>query len=239
MRFILMHRTAPPWEAGVPPGPELIARVGALMGELIKAGVFVGAEGLRASSHGVRLTFTGGKRRITPGPFTAAEVPASSFLILRVASLDEAIDWSTRVGQVIGDVRIELRPVTEPWDIGMAPRPLELTTQRVMALLHDPAAETGNALSPEREELRARVVDQMTKAGVLIATVAMQPTAKGARLRRDGQRLAVIDGPFVESKELIAGYAIVDAPSKPHALEWAHRYATAVDADEVDLRALG
>ncbi len=239
MRFILMHRTTPQWEAGVPPGPELIARVGALMGELGRAGVLVGAEGLRASSHGVRLTFTQGKRRITPGPFKAAEVPASGFLILRVASLDEAIDWSTRLGQVLGDVRIELRPVTEPWDIGLAPRPPELTTQRFMALLHAPAAESGQALSLEREELRARLMEQMTKAGVLLATVAMRPTANGARLGRDGQRFTVIDGPFSESKELIAGYVLLEAPSKPQALEWAHRYATAVETDEVELRALG
>ena len=64
MRFIIMHRTNADWESGAIPGPAMMARVGTLMGELAKAGVLLAAEGLRASSEGVRLRFTAGTRTV-------------------------------------------------------------------------------------------------------------------------------------------------------------------------------
>ena len=69
MRFIIMHKTNAHWESGAIPSPELIARVGTLLGELAKAGVLLGAEGLRASSEGVRLRFAAGTRTVINGPF--------------------------------------------------------------------------------------------------------------------------------------------------------------------------
>jgi len=65
MRFIIMHKTNAHWESGAIPSPELIARVGTLLGELAKAGVLLGAEGLRATSEGVRLRW--------PSPVDARE----------------------------------------------------------------------------------------------------------------------------------------------------------------------
>src|SRR6185503_15703750 len=96
MRFIIMHKTSPHWEAGAIPSPELIARVGALLGDLAVAGALVGGEGLRASSEGVRLTFSGGTHTIVKGPFQGANELPAGFSILRARSLDEAIDWATR-----------------------------------------------------------------------------------------------------------------------------------------------
>ena len=69
MRFIIMHKTSAQWESGAIPGPELIARVGTLLGEMAKAGVLLGAEWLRASAHGVRLRFAAGTRTVINGPF--------------------------------------------------------------------------------------------------------------------------------------------------------------------------
>jgi hypothetical protein len=94
MRFVIMHKTNPDWEAGAIPSPELISRVGALVGELAQSNVLLGAEGLRASSHGVRLKFSGGTRTITPGPFEGGNELPAGFSILRVRSLDEAIEWA-------------------------------------------------------------------------------------------------------------------------------------------------
>ena len=67
MRFIIMHKTSAQWESGAIPGPELIARVGTLLGEMAQAGVLLGAEGLRASAHGVRLKFAAGTRTVING----------------------------------------------------------------------------------------------------------------------------------------------------------------------------
>ena len=69
MRFIIMHKTGAHWESGAIPGPELIARVGRLLGELAKAHVLLAGEGLRPSSEGVRLRFAAGARTVIHGPF--------------------------------------------------------------------------------------------------------------------------------------------------------------------------
>ena len=85
MRFIIMHRTNAHWESGAVPGPELIARVGTLLGELAKTDALLGAEGLRASSQGVRLKFVGGSRTVINGPFEGDNELATGFSILRYA----------------------------------------------------------------------------------------------------------------------------------------------------------
>lgn len=239
MQIIMMHRTEPRWEAGLPPEPELIAKVGGLMGEMGRVGILRGGEGLRSSAFGVRLSFADGKRRITRGPFKPAEGAGieSGFLILRVRSLEEAIEWSTRLGFILGDTSIELRPVTEPWDIGMAPPPEQEPTQRFMALLKARESDAPK-LSAEREELRARLLEEMTRSGVMLANLALRPAARGSRLQRTGDRISVIDGPFAESKELIAGYVLVDVPTHEEARSWARRYIETVGAEQVDVREL-
>ena len=64
-------------------------------------------------------------------------------------------------------------------------------------------------------------IDEMAKSGVLLATDGLQPSSKGARVRLSGGKLTVTDGPFTETKELIAGFAIVQVKSKREAIELA------------------
>src|SRR5512147_1242001 len=105
---MIMHKTNAHWEAGATPTPELVARVGALIGQLIQARIFGGAEGLRASSQGVRLTFTNGAPTIRKGPFTGERELPAGFSLLRVASLEEAIAWATRQARALGDMEIDI-----------------------------------------------------------------------------------------------------------------------------------
>src|SRR4029450_6490 len=99
-----MHKTNTHWEEGAPPSSELIARVGTLLGDLAKAGVLFGAEGLRASSEGVRLRFSGGTRTVINGPFHGGNELSAGFSIVRVRSLEEAIEWASRQAKVLGDI---------------------------------------------------------------------------------------------------------------------------------------
>ena len=66
--------------------------------------------------------------------------------------------------------------------------------------------------------------EQLVKAGVLLDANGLQPSAKGWRVRYDGDKRTVIDGPFTETKELIAGYTIIEARSRDEALEWTRRF---------------
>jgi hypothetical protein len=239
MRFMIMHKTNPHWESGAVPSPRLVARVGALLGELAMKSVLLGAEGLRASSQGVRLRFSGGVRTVTPGPFEGENELPAGFSILRVRSLDEAVEWASRQAAVLGDVEIDIRPVTEAWDIGMAPRPDGVTTTRYMALRKaTPSTEAGVALSPRQRAEMERLLDETRRAGMHLATETLRPSARGRRYKNTREGVRVIDGPFTESKELIAGYVIVKAESLEGAAPWAVRYVDTVEADEVDLREL-
>ncbi len=80
------------------------------------------------------------------------------------------------------------------------------------------------------------LIDEMTKAGVLRATGGLASTKKGTRIRYEDDKRTVIDGPFPESKELVAGYAIMDLPSKAAAIERAMRFADVVKVNEVEIR---
>jgi hypothetical protein len=236
MQFILMHRTDAYWESGAVPDSALVARVGAMIGELVRAGAFVAGEGLGASSRGASLRGRGASRTRTPGPFHASEGVPAGFALLQVGSLDDAMAWAAKLGAIFDEGDIEVRPVNEPWDIGVAPKPEGLTSTRFMALFKDPAAERGEARSPAKAAALAGLFDEMRAAGVLVGDVALQPSARGARLRRAGTGYAVTDGPFAEAKELVGGYAIVKAASKAEAIDMALRYVEAVGPDELDVR---
>jgi hypothetical protein len=239
MRFIIMHKTDAHWESGATPSPELIARVGTLLGELAKAGVLLAAEGLRASSEGVRLRFAAGMRSVIKGPFeTGQELPAG-FSIVRTRSLDDAIEWATRQASILGDVEIDIRPVTEPWDIGMGRRPSDVTTRRYMILRKaTPATEADSVPSAGQRAELARLVDETTPGGVHLVTETMRPSRRGRRYKNSRDGVSVYDGPFIETKELIGGYVIVSAASLEDAGRWAMRYMDVVEATEVDLREL-
>ncbi len=247
MRFIIMHKTNAHWESGAIPGPELIARVGTLLGELGKAGVLLGAEGLRASSQGVRLRFSAGARTVVSGPFEGNNELAAGFSILRARSLEDAIEWATRQAHVLGpstplgagpaeDMEIDIRPVTEPWDVGMGEPPADVSTRRYMVLRKaTPSTEAGGTPSSSQRSELARLIDETTRSGVHLVTETMRPSRRGRRYKNSRDGAGVYDGPFIETKELIAGYIVVSAASLEDAGRWAVQFLNTVESDEVDL----
>jgi hypothetical protein len=84
---------------------------------------------------------------------------------------------------------------------------------------------TEDGVMPTEEELTAmgQYNEELVKAGVLLAGEGLHPTAKGARIKFTGGRPTVIDGPFAEAKELIAGFWLIDVKSKEEAIEWMKR----------------
>lgn len=66
--------------------------------------------------------------------------------------------------------------------------------------------------------------EELKKAGVLVDASGLQRSAKGWRIRYDGRKRSVIDGPFAETKELVAGYTVINVESRGEALEWTRRF---------------
>jgi hypothetical protein len=83
-----------------------------------------------------------------------------------------------------------------------------------------------------------QLISEMMAAGVLIATEGCQPTAKGARVRRTGGKYSVIDGPFAESKEVIAGFALLEAASLQEAVAFSQKFLDVAGDGECEIRLL-
>jgi hypothetical protein len=98
------------------------------------------------------------------------------------------------------------------------------------------AEETSTPPTAEHMAAMGRLIEEMTNAGVLLATEGCLPSAKGARVRRSGDKLIVTDGPFTESKELVAGFALIQAKSKEEAIEWTKRFLEVAGDGESEIR---
>ena len=108
---------------------------------------------------------------------------------------------------------------------------------RVLGLLKaDATSESGAPPSPELMEKMGKFMETITKAGVLVASEGLQPSAKGARVRVSDSKATVIDGPFTEAKELVASYAILEVASMAEAIEWTTRFLKVLGGGECELR---
>src|SRR5262252_11142361 len=85
--------------------------------------------------------------------------------------------------------------------------------------------DTEAGVMPEEKLIAAmgKYNEELAKAGVLIDGAGLQPSSKGARIKFSGGKPTVVDGPFAETKELIAGYWLIQVNSKEEAIEWAKR----------------
>ena len=104
------------------------------------------------------------------------------------------------------------------------------------------ATKDSEASRMPTEDLFAQMADYhelLSKAGVLVDASGLQASSKGWRIKYDGKKRTVIDGPFAETKELVAGYTIIDVDSRAEALEWTKRFPNpSIDggAAEIEVR---
>ncbi len=236
MRFMIMHKNDANTEAGLPPPMELVQKMGAFIGEYAQSGRFIAGAGLGGSKTRTRLIFRDGQCTTKRGPYQGEhELPAAT-LQLKVRTLDEAIGWAERYGKILGDGEIELGKVNEPWDIGLMPAPENPPLQFLLIEKADRVTEAG-ARSPQQKTALSRLKTEMTKAGVLVTSLRLQPSAKGKRLVFTKNDLKVIDGPFTESKELIGGFAVLELSGMEEAVTLCRGYAEILGGTlEIDVR---
>jgi len=98
-------------------------------------------------------------------------------------------------------------------------------------------SEAGKMPSEEMLSKMAKFNEEMVKAGIMLDAAGLQSSAKGARIRFTGDKRSVIDGPFAETKELIAGYWIIQVKNKAEAIEWMKRCPKPHEGDcEIEIR---
>ena len=119
MRFMMIVKGNKDSESGVMPTEEMLATMGKYNEELQRAGVLLDLSGLKPTSAGAKIRFSGGKRTVIDGPFAEAKEIVAGYWIIQVKSREEAIEWAKRVPFQEGEV--ELRAFHELEDFAPGP----------------------------------------------------------------------------------------------------------------------
>ena len=121
MRVMVIVKASKESEAGAMPSEQLLAEMGAFNEELVKAGIMLDGDGLKPSSAGARVRFSGSQRTVIDGPFPETKELIAGYWIWKVDSLAEAIGWVKRCPNPMnGESEIEIRPFAEADDFGEA-----------------------------------------------------------------------------------------------------------------------
>ncbi|WP_338764722.1 YciI family protein [Massilia sp. METH4] len=198
------------------------------------------ARWLHPSREAVRLHRSAGAWSIEPGPFPAGEL-AAGFAIIDAPSKEAAIEWARRwpSADAEGQALLEVRETgCSGGCAGIdSQSPPHLTPYAVL-IRSSPALE---AELPPPPEVIARMNERNAKdaqAGVLLAGDGLKGTAKGARVKFKGGRPTVVDGPFTEIKELIAGFWLIQARTVDEAIAWVKSYPFPWPDVTLELRAV-
>ncbi len=266
MRFMMLIKSDAMAESGAMPDVEILTAMGKYNEELINAGKMLAGEGLHPSSRGFRVTNAGGRITVTDGPFPEVKDLVAGFWMIRADSLQEAAGWATRVpfdkdgpsATSGGEGQIEVRRVFELEDFPVnenesgwreqeselrqesqekgAP-PLVPGAMRYMLIMKGNAEYEAGAMPDEKAMAdMGACIQEMADAGVFIAAEGLHPTSRGARVIFSNGKPVVTDGPFPETKELFAGYTIIQVNSKEEALEWARKQILANGDGQIEVR---
>ncbi|MCW2633115.1 MAG: hypothetical protein JWR88_2077 [Pseudonocardia sp.] len=96
-------------------------------------------------------------------------------------------------------------------------------------------SEAGEMPSEELLTAMGRYNEELVKAGVMLAGEGLQPSSKGARVKFSGDKRTVVDGPFTETKELVAGFWLIQVKSKDEAIEWVKRVPNPMPGTEAEI----
>lgn len=119
MRVMVIVKASKESEAGVLPSTELLEKMGKYNQELVKAGIMLAGEGLKPTSKGKRVRFSGEKRTVIDGPFAETKELIAGYWIWQVRSMEEAVEWLKRCPNPMpGESELEIRPVYEAADLG-------------------------------------------------------------------------------------------------------------------------
>ena len=252
MRFMLLMKSDASTEAGVMPDPKVIADMGKFNEEMTQAKVMLAGDGLQASSKGARVRCNKATKKVTvlEGPFAEPSEVVAGYWLIQTKSKNEAIEWAKRVPIQSGE--IEVRPLFELEDFPADPKqekpeewrakeealretmPVQTSRgtkkMRFVGFVKGGAdSESGEMPGSEALEKMGAFVEEGVKAGVFLGGDGLKPTSAGTKVRYDGAKRTVLDGPFTEAKEIIAGYSILAVDSKEEAIEWTKRFVL-VDA---------
>jgi len=231
MKFMLMVITDEPAERGLSRDEleRVIAQHTTVTRELQAAGKLVGSSRLCFSGDATTIRVRNGKPLLLDGPFAESKEQIGGFYLIDVDSKEEAIAWAKRL-PLRSAGAIEVRPARTgaQWRGALGDRPQFL----VMFI--------ANYDTPQSREHVFRAIDShyelsldLAAQGKFVSSRALEPSVAAATLRLQNGKPVVLDGPFAETKEFVAGYFVIASDSKAEAIEWAKKLMWGSDACEV------
>jgi hypothetical protein len=193
----------------------------------------------RNTADDVRVTFCNGKPEVTHGPFAETGQLMAGYTMIDVNSLEEAVQWVRRRTAAGNEAEVEIRELgCLAGLVGVSPPAQTPVSDPRFFVLFKANQATESGVMPDDARLAAMAArnQEAVQAGVLLAGDGLQPSWKGARVKFSGGKTTVIDGPFTEAKELIAGFWLIQVKSKQEAIEWVARYPFPLPDLEVDIR---
>ncbi|HEX5063540.1 MAG TPA: YciI family protein [Kofleriaceae bacterium] len=227
-----MHKVDAKMEAGERPDQSIVQRMGQLVGRSLKAGIFKDGAGLHRSATRARITFNGGKPSITRGPYAGGNELTARFALISTTGIEKAIELATQLGEAAGQREIEIGPVVEGWDLNGSPRPADAPHRFLLLVKADAAFEAGAPQPAAVNTLLAR----WKRDGVLQSDISMKSSKTSVRFKAVSGKRTWLDGPFTESKELIAGFSVIEVDSLDDAKKFTEEYAAILGDNEVDIR---
>jgi hypothetical protein len=109
---------------------------------------------------------------------------------------------------------------------------------KYLCLYRPGTPETNEPPTPELMQAMGALIEEMSRAGVLLSTEGCCSSEKGAKLRVQSGKYSVTDGPFPETKELISGFCLIQVKNRAEAIEWGKRFLAVVKVGECEIRQL-
>jgi hypothetical protein len=232
MRFMVMHKVDATMEAGERPSQRIIEEMGRLVGRSIKAGIFKDGAGLHRSATRARVSFGDGTPTVTRGPYAGDNELLAHFALVATTGIDEAIELATQLGEASGRRDVEVGPVVETWDLHGGRRPAD-APHRFLLLVKADAPFEASAKLPAAV---GTLLERWKRDGRLHSATTLTPSTTAVRSKVVSGKRQWIDGPFAESKELVAGFSILEVPTLDDARRFAEEYAAILGDSEVDIR---
>jgi hypothetical protein len=246
MQFMIIRKADAATEAGPLPSAAQFGGMEGFSQALADQGRLGLALDLRPGSRAVRLRLWPGGERITDGPFAESKELVAGFTIIDAPSKEDALAllvgprgrWPASDPDAGGEVLLEVRETGCPGGCAQVPPAVDGDGERYVILLRSDAGTESDRVPPQDklDALNAFNAAQ-AGAGVLLAGDGLKSSARGARVHFKGGGASVMDGPFAEAKELIAGFWMITAASMDEAIAWARTlpYPTGPEV-EVEIR---
>jgi hypothetical protein len=266
MRIMMLLKSDATAESGALPDEKLLTDMGKYNQSMVDAGVMIGGEGLHPTSQGARIRLSKGKTTVIDGPFTEAKEIVAGFFMLKTKSMDEAVEWAKKIPGAPTDPNaegeLELRPLFETEDFpvdaaeqsgGWRDQEIEMRQapktpgpengfRWISFLKADKHTESATMPSEKVLQEMGALMQEMSEKRLLISGEGLKPTSESKKLKLSSKGSRVVDGPFSESKEIIAGYLVYRSKTKAEAVEWARRWlqihveGTGGDSGEIEVR---